>query len=227
MPLAKKYGIVSDILGNHSALKLALEVLKSAGVSKILCLGSVVGPGAQPAECIETLSRRPDVFAISGVFDQQAIALKDSPESTPAPAGMEWSAGMSAGQERYLRHLPAGMTIDDTFMMVHSSLVAREGFILTADEITQNLTCLTRDFSQMKICFYGRTCVPMLISPTRVIVDLKETKTFRLDRAERFMINPGSVGLRGREGTPLASFGLFDAENWQMTFYREPYQTRF
>jgi diadenosine tetraphosphatase ApaH/serine/threonine PP2A family protein phosphatase len=65
----------------------------------------------------------------------------------------------------------------------------------------------------------------MLINTKQVITDLRETKTFQLDPKDVYLINPGSVG-QPRDKCPLASFGIFNAENWQMQFIRKPYDFR-
>ncbi len=68
-----KYGIIADIHANYSALRVALDHLLLLEVDKILCLGDLVGYGAQPNECVEALKDKPDVFCIAGNHDRQAI----------------------------------------------------------------------------------------------------------------------------------------------------------
>jgi predicted phosphodiesterase len=51
-------GIISDIHGNYEALKVVLQELDQKGVSKIYCLGDVVGYYSQVNECCEVLRER-------------------------------------------------------------------------------------------------------------------------------------------------------------------------
>jgi diadenosine tetraphosphatase ApaH/serine/threonine PP2A family protein phosphatase len=81
---------------------------------------------------------------------------------------------------------------------------------------------MLNDFPSMRVCFFGCTHIPMLINTKQVITDLRETKTFQLDPKDVYLINPGSVG-QPRDKCSLASFGIFNAENWQMQFIRKPY----
>ena len=223
MPLCAKYGIIADIHGNYAALKVALDYLQMAGVDKILCLGDIVGYGAQPFECIKALKDKPHIVTIQGNHDLQVIGEKDLRMRKTAAKALEWTAAnISPSNARYLKNLPEGMTIDDTFMMVHGSIVQKDAYILNAQEISKNLSCMINDFPTMKVCFFGHTHIPMLINTKQVITDLRETKTFQLDPKDIYLINPGSVG-QPRDKCPLAAFGIFYAENWQMQFIRKPY----
>ena len=49
-----RYGIISDIHGNLEALLSSLEYIESYRneIDKIICLGDIVGYGADPGECI-------------------------------------------------------------------------------------------------------------------------------------------------------------------------------
>ncbi|MCY3022575.1 MAG: metallophosphoesterase family protein [Planctomycetota bacterium] len=226
MPLAARYGIVSDIHANYTALKVALDHLQAQGVDKILCLGDLVGYGAEPFECIQAVKDKPNVLTIAGNHDRQVIGDKDARMRKTAAKVLDWTAdNISPSNARFLRQIPQGMTVDDTFILVHGSLVERDAYILSAQEISKNLNCMINDFPGMKICFFGHTHIPMLIGTKAVINDLRETKGFKLDRNDVYLINPGSVG-QPRDKCPLASFAIFDAENWTVTFVRKPYDFR-
>ena len=226
MPLCAKYGIISDIHANYTAMKVALDYLQAAGVEKILCLGDLVGYGAEPFECIQAVKDKPNILTIAGNHDRQVIGDKDARMRKTAAKVLEWTAdNISPSNARFLKQLPQGMTVDDTFIMVHGSLVERDAYILNPQEISKNLTCMINDFPTMKVCFFGHTHIPMLINTKQVQTELRETKTFQLDPRDVYLINPGSVG-QPRDKCPLAAFGIFDAENWRMTFFRKPYDYR-
>ena len=48
-----RYGLISDIHGNLEALEAVLETLAKEGVDAYLCMGDIVGYGANPKECIK------------------------------------------------------------------------------------------------------------------------------------------------------------------------------
>lgn len=221
-----RYGIISDIHANYQAMKVALEYLQAVGVDKLLCLGDLVGYGAEPFECIQAIRDKADVCCIAGNHDRQVIGVKDPRMRKTAAKVLEWTAdNISPANARYLKQLPQAMTVDDVFIMAHGSLEERDAYILTPQEINRNLQAMINDFPGMKICFFGHTHVPMLIGTKAVITDLRETKSFQLDRNDIYLINPGSVG-QPRDKCPLASFCLFDADNWTVSFIRKPYDIR-
>ena len=112
--------------------------------------------------------------------------------------------------------------VDDVVIMVHGSLVSRDAYILSMKEVERNRKCMLEEFKGMRICFFAHTHVPMLIGMKKMVTELRETKAFQLDPSDICLVNPGSVG-QPRDRCPLASFGIFDTDNWTMTFFRLPY----
>ena len=48
-----RYGIISDVHGNLEALNACLEALHGANIQRMVCLGDIVGYGAEPDECCD------------------------------------------------------------------------------------------------------------------------------------------------------------------------------
>ena len=224
--LSQRYGVFGDIHANLPAMEVALDYLDMAGVDKMLLLGDLVGYGANPSECIQLVRDRVDVIAIAGNHDRQVIGERDKRMRRTALKALEWTQdNISPNNARYLRNLPSGQVVDEVFIMVHGSLVERDAYILNAREVQRNLECMANDFPEMRVCFFGHTHVPMLIGTKAVVTDLKKTRTFQLDTDDIYLINPGSVG-QPRDRCPTASFGIFDAEKWTMTFVRKEYDVK-
>ena len=113
MPLSAKYGIISDIHANYTALKVVLDYLQMAGVDKILCLGDLVGYGAEPFECIQAVKDKPNIYTIAGNHDRQVIGDKDARMRKTAAKVLEWTAdNISPSNARFLKSIPQGMTVD-------------------------------------------------------------------------------------------------------------------
>ena len=226
MALAAKYGIISDVHANYTAMKMALEHLEAAGCDAIINLGDLVGYGAQPAECVKTIRALPNAISIIGNHDRQAMGEKDDRMRKTAAKVLEWTAQhLTPDDLIYLKGVPQGLVLEELFILVHGSLVERDAYLLTTAEISRNLKSMIEDFPKSRVCFFGHTHVPMLIGTKAIVTDLQETKTFKLDPNEKYMINPGSVG-QPRDKCPLSSFGIFDTKNWTMTFIRKPYDFR-
>lgn len=218
-----KYGLIADVHGNLRAFQTALAYLRQAGIDKLLFLGDLVGYGAEPRECIELLREQPDLVAINGNHDRQLLGEKDQYMRRTASRALDWARSRLEPEHiHYLQSLPQGQVIDDVFIMVHGSLVSRDAYILKMQEVELNRKVMAEEFAGLKVCFFAHTHVPMLIGTDRVFTELAETKAFKLDPNDTFLINPGSVG-QPRDGCPLASFGMFDSDRWTMTFVRQAY----
>src|SRR5262245_17684709 len=53
-----RYAVLSDVHGNLEALSAVLADAAGQGVLGVLCLGDVVGYGADPIACVELLGER-------------------------------------------------------------------------------------------------------------------------------------------------------------------------
>lgn len=220
---AKKYGIISDIHSNWPAYSVAMEHLDSLGVNRVLCLGDLVGYGGSPFEVIQDIKSRKNMIVIGGNHDRQVLGDRDPHMRNTAAKVLEWTRqNLPPSYVQYLSKLPQGLIVDENLILVHGSLVERDAYILSAMEVKRNRECLRRDFPQIQICMFGHTHIPMLISTQTILVDLKRTRSFKLDPNDKYMINPGSVG-QPRDRCPLCSFAVLDMEREVITFYRKPY----
>ncbi|MHC4250125.1 MAG: metallophosphoesterase family protein [Planctomycetota bacterium] len=218
-----RYGLMGDIHANVRAFQTALENLQAAGVDKIIFLGDLVGYGPDPGTCIDMFAVQPNVLPISGNHDRQVLGEKDPNMRRTAARALEWTRKQLApNQIQILQSFPQGRTVEDAFIIVHGSLVSRDAYILNMKEVELNRKCMVEEFAGFRVCFFAHTHVPLLIGSKTVVTDLKETKAFKLDPNDVYLINPGSVG-QPRDKCPLSAFGVFDTDNWTMTFHRVPY----
>ena len=223
--MAKKYGVIADVHSNYHALLAAIEVLDRAGVDRLLCLGDIVGYGGEPELCVKTVRTRQNIIAIAGNHDRQVTGVKDERMRRTAVVALDWThEKVGEANAHFLTRLPQGRVVDDEFVLVHGSLVDRDAYILSPAEIRRNMRAFRSDFPDAKVCFFGHTHVPALVGtrPGSVFLDIKESRTFKLSRRDVYLINPGSVG-QPRDRCPLASFAIFDAARWSVTFVRKEY----
>lgn len=214
---------MGDVHANLRAFTVALDCLKAANVDKVIFLGDLVGYGPEPGGCIDLMGVQPNVLPISGNHDRQVLGDKDPNMRRTAAWALEWTRKQLAPRQiQFLQSFPQGRTVDDAFIVVHGSLVSRDAYILNMKEVEINRKCMVEEFAGFRVCFFGHTHVPMLIGTKSVVMDLAETKAFKLDPADVYLINPGSVG-QPRDKCPLASFGVFDTDSWTMSFFRMPY----
>jgi predicted phosphodiesterase len=218
-----RYGLMGDIHANIRAFRVALENLQAAGVDKIIFLGDLVGYGPDPAACVDLLAVQPNVLPIAGNHDRQVLGEKNPNMRRTAARALEWTRQQLApNQLKILQSFPEGRSVEEDFIVVHGSLVSRDAYIHTMQEIETNRKCMAEDFAELRVCFFAHTHLPTMISKKSVLMDIKETKAFKLNPDDVYLINPGSVG-QPRDKCPLSAFGIFNTDNWTMTFFRVPY----
>lgn len=221
-----RYGVLADVHGNLRAFRTAVATLQQAGMEKLLFLGDLVGYCAEPGECIDlirSLAASMPVAAIAGNHDRNVLGEPDPNMRTTAKRTIKWTQDVLQPHHLdYLRSLPQGQVVDGTILMVHGSLVTRDAYILSTREVEANRKCMAEEFPGLRICFFAHTHVPMLIGSQVLMKDLKESRAFKLDPADTFLVNPGSVG-QPRDRSAQAAFGLYDSEARSMFFYRRPY----
>lgn len=71
--------IISDIHGNITALNEVFNYLNSIKVSRVICLGDLVGKGPQPSKAIDLCREKCDIV-IKGNWDEMVLKIKDDEE---------------------------------------------------------------------------------------------------------------------------------------------------
>ena len=224
MPVSqpRRFGIVADIHANIDAFTVVLERLRQEQIDEILCLGDIVGYNAAPAECMK-LVRENQIRSISGNHDRYAVGeVADNVREVTLKAIEHARSCLGAEDLEFLRALPENQLIADRFLVVHGSPRNKDEYLLTLKAINENFKHLTEVYAGINICFLGHTHIPLLAGGNEVKADFGETTTVSLDRLNRYLINPGSVG-QPRDKCAKASFLIFDAGEMTVTFVREEY----
>jgi predicted phosphodiesterase len=213
-----RIAVLSDIHSNWPALEAVLEDLAGvAGVEQVLCLGDVVGYGADPVRCLDQV-RESGWPSLVGNHDR---ACTDPSVlgwfNSDAAAAVRWTVAQ-LDEERlgWLRDLPERDDLSNA-SLVHGSL--RDPiyeYILDAETALENLR-----LAGERVCFHGHTHVPGVF----------QVKDGRLGHGYQVgsmsvdppaLVNPGSVG-QPRDGQPDASYGIWDPEESRFEFRRVPY----
>ena len=202
------YGLLSDIHGNLEALDAVLNELR--GVSAFLCLGDIVGYGADPGPCIERISSLPHLICVAGNHDLAAIGSYDLNWFNPyAKAAVEWTAEqLSPSHRSCLGSLPLTAHADGA-ILVHGSLPDEMDYVTTPSEARR---CF--DAMPAELALIGHTHVAEFYRTKRRTRFPDQVALWSGGRIEltddlRYIINPGAIG-QPRDGNPDASFGLWD-----------------
>jgi len=216
-----RYAIFGDIHGNTEALSAVFADSVNGCVDRYLCLGDVVGYGAEPEKCIAELRSR-GIETVLGNHDSAAV--NDTPLdyfNDYAKEAIVWTAEKLTEDEKgYLRRLP--ITGGDAgFTIVHSSLASPKewGYIIDLMSARRCFELLTG-----QLCFIGHSHVPVIFEE-RDSITWHRACDMPLEEDSRYIINVGSVG-QPRDGDHRASYGIFDAAKMRFEIRRVPYDVR-
>lgn len=213
-----RYAIFGDIHGNMEALTAVFADMKSARVDRALCLGDIVGYGAEPEKCIGELRAR-GIASVLGNHDSAAVG--DTPLdyfNDYAREAVIWTADrLSVDDKAYIKSLPL-LGGDGGFVTVHSSLAnpGEWGYVIDLPSLRRCFDLLTG-----RLCFIGHSHVPVVFEERGSIVGRRACDV-PLERKCRYIINVGSVG-QPRDGDCRASYGLYDEDEMRFEIKRVPY----
>jgi len=206
-----KYAIISDIHSNLEALQKVLSIIDDEGIDEIVCLGDIVGYGANPNECIEIIRNRCSTILL-GNHDEAVMNPSAAHRyNSAALKAVQWTAGqLNDGSRALLSSLPM-LKRNENILFVHASPRSPElwDYILDADDAASAI----RYFDE-KICFIGHTHVPGIFS--------RQGRVKSIAREAQFLVNVGSLG-QPRDGNPMLSCGIFDSSTWEYRLIRSEY----
>jgi diadenosine tetraphosphatase ApaH/serine/threonine PP2A family protein phosphatase len=215
-----RYGLVSDIHGNWEALSAVLAHLEEERVGSILCLGDVVGYGADPVACLDEITRVASSF-VAGNHDHAAAGLLDYDWFNPfARVAAQWTARqLSRRALSTIQNLPLVQTIEDA-TLVHATPVdpAAWGYLIDRED---GLAAF-KSYST-RLCFIGHSHLPAVwgVGPEGHHFS-RAMASINLDPGTRYLINVGSVG-QPRDGDPRASCAVWDTDAGRVEIHRVLY----
>jgi len=217
-------GIISDIHGNLEALTVVLDELKS--VERIICLGDVVGYGANPNECCEVIRSKISSIIV-GNHDLAAVGNYDLNDFNPyAREAILWTQKqltpenkefLQSLKERLILEVPPGH-----LTLVHDSLVGPGDYITSCWEARESLS-----LQDTQVCFIGHTHIAEYYqmeegSSFCQQIPLWSGGAIEVREGYRYIINCGSVG-QPRDRNPQASFGIYDSKKKSIEVKRVDY----
>jgi diadenosine tetraphosphatase ApaH/serine/threonine PP2A family protein phosphatase len=192
------------------------------GVDRFVCLGDVVGYGADPVSCLEAVRRR-CTGAVAGNHEHGSVGLLDLDWFNPAArAAVAWTAARLSEEERaYLAKLPLTLTLHGA-RLVHASPRSPEAWEYL---VTPRDGFGAFDFFPGRLCVVGHSHRPAVwVQGDDGDRFVPGPRAISLDRDHRFIVNVGSVG-QPRDGDPRAAYAVWDLEASSVTIHRVAYDT--
>ncbi len=213
--------LVSDIHSNLEAFEKVLESVTKFDCP-ILCLGDIVGYGANPNECIE-LVKGHGIRSVLGNHDAAAIGEIDTAWfNDRARYSAEWTANQLTEESRlFLEGLKTEMRFGRA-LLVHGSPMDPISEYVSNTHIADEVFHFVGD----DLIIVGHTHVPCSFAdaPEEIIAtDYVHGGTFKI--SSRCILNPGSVG-QPRDANPMASYGVLDFSELEFSVFRTYYDVK-
>jgi diadenosine tetraphosphatase ApaH/serine/threonine PP2A family protein phosphatase len=193
----------------------------------VLCLGDLVGYGAEPGACVDTIAERA-VAMVGGNHEHGAAGLMSLDWFNPAArAAALWTRQqLSPATLAWLGSRPLSAMVDDA-TLVHASPQRPEewDYLLSAEDGFEVFGAF-----DTRVCFVGHSHRPAVWSLGSSGRDHEGSfaawpvEVPLLD-GRRYVINVGSVG-QPRDRDPRAAYGIWDLEARRVSIRRVVYDHR-
>lgn len=216
-----RYALISDIHGNLEALTAVLAQIAQQSCARLLCLGDVIGYGANPEECAALIRDQADV-CIMGNHEAAVGGTLSIDYFTPyARTAALWTRkNISDETLNWIQKLPLGGKMEN-FTLVHGSLFQPEMFnyVQTIADAEYNFTTM-----DTPILFLGHSHQPLAFFNTNPLTYTLGPH-IEVNFQEKNIINIGSVG-QPRDENPCAAFVVYDSETALAELHRVPYDVQ-
>ncbi len=216
-----KYAVISDVHSNLEALDTALGEIEKRNIDQIICLGDVVGYGANPSECLKKVQEKAEEV-VMGNHDEaiENMGLRTYFNDW-ARAAIEWTGKQLKPEEkRQIRKFsPIVINKKENVTWSHSSIHDPDEYhyLFRFDDAEPSFMKLETRFG-----FFGHTHVPTLFARKSKESRYLPAGQYQLEKNEHYLINPGSVG-QPRDRNPKLSFALFDSDELTLEIVRLDY----
>ena len=219
--------ILSDIHGNLEAIQAVLADIEGRNIKEIVCLGDIIGYGANPVECLE-MTKDSDTL-ILGNHEEAVLGGEGQKFNVRARRAVDWTRTalferdfepeeVRNGRRRLIESFVLHADIEGIHYVHGSPRDPTREYV--TPKSARNKTRMAKIFSCFDtICFIGHSHVPGVFTEEGFNRPADLVNVYMLGQ-EKALINVGSVG-QPRDGDPRASYVTFEADT--VVFRRVPY----
>ena len=203
-----RYVVFGDIHGNLEALEAVMEKMANEKPDKYICIGDIVGYGANPNECIDNvLSLNP--ILVAGNHDYAASGLLNVDFfNTYAFRAIEWTKQqLTPEHKKFLQNLKLIQKINN-LTAVHATPYSPEMFEYMENSYDVQLAMTSLD---TPVCFIGHSHIPISFTVTRGSIAFSTEPYTPVKGNNKVVINIGSVG-QPRDENPEAAYAVYDSD---------------
>jgi len=218
-----RYGIFADVHSNLEALDAVIAAYKKESIDAYLCVGDVVGYGANPLECIQKV-RSLVMTTVAGNHDWVAVSLFSPETFNPfAKEAILWTRQqLDDGDKEFLETLKL-VYKNESLTLVHGSLDNPRDFNYLTDGYLAEET-----FRRMEtnVCFIGHSHVAGVFTKVEnENISYRPDTNIGINPKNRYIINVGSVG-QPRDANPKAAYCIFDTDKKEVQIKRVEYDIK-
>ena len=215
-----RYIIFSDLHSNLEALNQFEKEISSIRYDRLVCLGDIVGYGADPNLCIDWVRNNVD-FTIAGNHDLAVVEKTDiSYFNAYAVEACKWTQKiLTAVNRTFLESLPMDREENGVYW-VHASPYqpARWYYIFSKKDAEKHFSSF-----DAPVCFVGHSHKPVILEqkPMGEINDYV-ANLWNIEPENRYIFNDGSLG-QPRDGNTRPMYILYDSDERTVEFKRFDY----
>jgi predicted phosphodiesterase len=216
-----KYAIIADIHSNLEALEVVLDDIKAQKCDQIVCLGDIVGYGANPKECLQIV-RELNIPCVKGNHDEYCSTDNPMEGFNPHAAdAIAWTRRQLSDEEKqFLKELKYIRLIHN-FTIVHATLDVPQRWGYVFDKL---MAAASFTYQNTNVCFFGHTHVPLAFIRDSVVRGGTYSK-FKVEPDKKYFVNVGSVG-QPRDNNPKAGYVIYDMDEMTIELRRLDYDIK-
>jgi predicted phosphodiesterase len=223
-----RYLLVTDLHSNLEALNAVLAFVRRKRIDKVVCMGDIVGYGANPNQIVDLIRGFKHKFVIRGNHDKVAAGVEDGDQFNRAAleSAMWTRRKLTSANRKYLAALPQGpREVDGGFLVAHGTPFDEDAYVFTDVDAQRSFQAM----NGMDLCFFGHSHVACVFTLRQRSLGLYlprgPVSKIRLLPGVRYLVNPGSVG-QPRDRDPHTGFAIYDTAKAMVAFYRIPYPVK-
>ena len=200
----KNFAIISDIHANLEALQAVFADIDERGIKDVVCLGDIIGYGANPKECLDLVRQRCRL-TLMGNHDH-AVLFEPTNFNLPAERACYWTrqmledepdAALRKARWKFLGELPSRLKEHDV-LFAHASPRRPMNEYIFPEDVFTNPQKVLANFERLdaRICFVGHTHQPGVFVDDPYFdppEELPDSPFYEVSN-ERAIVNVGSVG---------------------------------
>jgi predicted phosphodiesterase len=215
-----RYIIFSDVHSNLEALNQFTNYIKTIAHDKLICLGDIVGYGADPNPCVEWVRMNVD-FSVAGNHDWAVVNKTDTSYfNLNAYASSQWTREKLTDENKnFLCSLPLDHEEGGVYWVHASPYNPKSWHYVTSKSDGERLF---NSFAT-PICVVGHSHIPVILEQvTNGEVRNYVSDIWNIKPENRYIFNVGSLG-QPRDRNPNSAFMVYDSEERTVEVHRYEY----